>query len=165
MCYSQCDHGALGLARTVQREASPGHILRRICKTMTTINILPSFIPPGNGGADIPLLPGDGECNECGQTLMRMHGFPYHWPLVCNDHNCHLFRRTQGIILKPVADTKDLPWYVKNRAYYETQKERQNFNYHLLRDDGVPSAQAAKMTSNKSTEAYLKQHKAKRKVT
>ena len=131
---------------------------------MTTINILSPFPGPGDSGIKPPLFPQDGSCRNCDTTLMRMQGYTYHWPLVCNNWQCHLYRQPQGIIAKQTnGDDPKVPWYLKFPDRHDDQKARYRDNYAELKAAGATPEFASYHKTDKRTAAYLKKQALKKK--
>ena len=97
-------------------------------------------------------------CKNCGQPLIAIkfqNGSIY----VCDNWQCHFYRERQGSDIKePEEPTQPKPAYpgsVKYLSTRETYDAKRRENYRLLRNLGIPSREAANMTSNKQTRFAL----------
>ena len=91
-------------------------------------------------------------CKNCGQPLIGIK-FSIGLCYVCDNWRCYLYRQRQDLSLDDKADTGNgPPKYRSAREAYDAQRRE---NYQLLRNLGIPSREAANMTSNKQTRLVL----------
>lgn len=92
-------------------------------------------------------------CKSCGHPLIEVSINKDYCLYLCDNSSCLLFRERQGVRKKepepdPTSgfkpDRRLLPSYY---PYLEQKKH----NYHFLRNLGIRSSDAARMTSNKQT--------------
>ena len=98
-------------------------------------------------------------CKNCGQPLIAIK-FQAGSIYVCDNWRCYLYRDRQGTDIKepeepmqPKPSYPGSPKYFSAREAYDAQRRE---NYQLLRNIGIPSREAANMTSNKQTRLVLK---------
>lgn len=99
--------------------------------------------------------PTDIPCSECGQPLIRS-SFLSGFRLMCDNHECRLFREGQEIEVKEIIKVK------KPRRYPLTEEaynEQRRINYQELRGLGIRSILARKFTSNNQTERVRRMFK------
>jgi len=92
-------------------------------------------------------------CSECGRPLIKDE-FVLGFRLMCDNHECRLFREQQGIRPKetrPVVKTSRT-W----RPDYPEELKRVKRNYDFLCKLGIRSKLAARHKSNKRTEKIRK---------
>ena len=93
-------------------------------------------------------------CSECGSPLIKdelVLGFR----LMCDNHECSLFREGQGIELKEIRPKLSRTW----RPDYPDELKRVKRNYDFLCKLGIRSKLAARHKSNKRTERIRKMAK------
>ena len=94
-------------------------------------------------------------CKHCGQPLLQVSCNTKYYVFLCDNWHCFLFRQPQAYEEKPQAEPLHKERTGTRRRgylYYLSQKKE---NYHLLRKLGIPSYEAALMTSNKQTRLAL----------
>jgi len=103
----------------------------------------------------------NGHCNICGQKLLLLFFRPNHNAHVCDNLQCNLFASPQFYTeipdeqLQPRLPIKYLALITRDSPSYRSYLEKRKHNYRRLRDLGVASVEACRMTSNKQTKAYV----------
>jgi len=102
----------------------------------------------------------NGHCNICGQKLLLIFFRPNRNAHVCNDIHCSIFASPQFYTeipdeqLQPrLSPTRYLALITRDSPSYRSYLEKRKQNYRCLRDLGVASVEACRMTSNKQTKA------------
>jgi hypothetical protein len=96
-------------------------------------------------GTDIP-------CSECGQGLIKDE-LALGFRLMCDNHDCPLFRESQGVEVKPVQ-RKRLP--ITSRPSYpkilERRRKTRQERYALARSLGIGTCMAWKLRDRTRTD-------------
>jgi len=86
-------------------------------------------------------------CSECGRPLIK-NELPLGFRLMCDNHECHLFREGQGIDLKSRSRTMG---HFNNMEGYLRFIKKRSENYYQLRDMGFGPQFATRFKSTKQT--------------
>jgi hypothetical protein len=93
-------------------------------------------------------------CSECGRFLIKDE-FVLGFRLMCDNHECPLFREGQGIISRETRGTHRRPSRVAFPGYQEEISRRKKY-YHELREVGFCAMFARRFTSNKQMKRIRK---------
>lgn len=91
-------------------------------------------------------------CSECGRPLIKDE-FVLGFRLMCDNHDCSLFRESQGIELK--SRSRTMGHFNNVEGYLRFIKKRSE-NYHQLCSMGFGSQFAKRFQSTKQTERISK---------
>ena len=87
-------------------------------------------------------------CSNCGRPLIKDE-FVLGFRLMCDNHECSLFREGQGLELKEVIKPKKARKFTLNDERYNEQRRA---NYQELCALGVKTVLTRALTGNKQTE-------------